>query len=68
MSGADIATPTGAMEGCFHLASVDMQTTDSSHVGDEVEALRWKADDERKFEMPVARFGLVFDEEVDGDN
>ena len=65
MSGADIATPTGAMEGCFHMATVDMQDTDSAHVGDQVEALTWKVDDERRFEMPVARFGLVVDDDVD---
>lgn len=64
MSGADIATPTGAMEGFFHMASVDMQKTDSAHVGDQdVEALVWKSNDERIFEMPVGRFGLVVDDE-----
>lgn len=61
MSGADIATPTGAMEGCFHMASVDMQKTDSAHVGDQVESLTWKPNDKRRFEMPVGRFGLVAD-------
>jgi len=65
MSGADIATPTGAMEGVFHMASVDMQTTDSAHVGDMVEAMHWKSNDERKFEMPIGRFGLVAEEEED---
>ena len=65
MSGADIATPSGALEGCFHMASVDMQNTDSAHVGDPVEALQWKANDERRFEMPVGRFGFVADDVVD---
>jgi len=63
MSGADIATPTGAMEGCFHMASVNMQKTDSAHIGDQVEALLWKSNDERIFEMPVGSFGLVVDDE-----
>ena len=67
MSGADIATPTGAMEGCFHMAIVDMQNTDSAHIGDDVEALHWKSADERLFEMPVARFGFVAEEDHDVD-
>ena len=65
MSGADIATSSGAMEGCFHLATVDMQKADSAHIGDDVEALHWKSNDERLFEMPVARFGFVADEDLD---
>ncbi|KAL7525357.1 hypothetical protein ACHAXR_003001 [Thalassiosira sp. AJA248-18] len=65
MSGADIATTSGAMEGCFHMASVDMQNTDSAHIGDEVEALHWESNDERIFEMPVGRFGFVVDEDLD---
>jgi len=65
MSGADIATLTGAMKGSFHMAKVDMQTTDSGHIGDDVDALTWKADDERRFEMPVAQFGLIVDEDID---
>lgn len=64
MSGTELSTSTGTMEGCFHMASVDMQTTDSAHVGDDdVEALKWKSNDARKFEMPVGKFGLVADEE-----
>eukprot|EP00584_Thalassiosira_punctigera_P014705 CAMPEP_0172552564 /NCGR_PEP_ID=MMETSP1067-20121228/45893_1 /TAXON_ID=265564 ORGANISM="Thalassiosira punctigera, Strain Tpunct2005C2" /NCGR_SAMPLE_ID=MMETSP1067 /ASSEMBLY_ACC=CAM_ASM_000444 /LENGTH=595 /DNA_ID=CAMNT_0013340569 /DNA_START=254 /DNA_END=2041 /DNA_ORIENTATION=- len=63
MSGADIATPNGAMEGCLHMASVNMQSTDSAHVGDVVDALHWKSNDKRRFEMPIRRFGLVADEE-----
>jgi len=46
------------------MASVDMQTTDSAHVGDEVEALKWKSNDERRFEIPVGKFGLVADEDA----
>lgn len=65
MSGADIATPNGAMEGIMHMATVDMQNTDSASVGDPVEALHWRSDDERKFEMPVTSFGFVADEDVD---
>jgi hypothetical protein len=64
MSGAELSTPNGSMEGCFHLASVDKQTTDSAHVGDEVEALKWKSNDERRFEIPVGKFGLVADEDA----
>jgi len=63
MSGADIATSNGAMEGHFNMASVNMQNTDSAHVGDQkVDALHWKSNDERIFEMPVGRFGLIVDE------
>ena len=65
MSGADISTPTGAMEGAFHMAVVDMQTTHSAHIGDDVDALKWKSDDERLFDMPVARFGFVADEGIE---
>jgi hypothetical protein len=46
------------------MASVDIQTTESACVGDEVKALKWKSNDERKFEMPVGRFGLVADPDV----
>ncbi len=63
MSGADIKTPTGAMEGCFHMAAVDAETTDSAHVGDPVEALTWESTDDRKFQMNVQRFGLVVENE-----
>ena len=65
MSGADISTPTGAMEGIFHMATVDMQTTDSAHIGDDVDALKWKVDDERLFDIKVARFGFVADEDIE---
>ena len=65
MSGADISTPTGAMEGTFHMAMVNMQTTDSAHIGDDVDALKWKSDDERLFDMPVARFGLIADDDIE---
>lgn len=65
MSGTDLSTPTGSMEGCFHMASVDMQTTESAQVGDHVEALLWKSNDERKFEVSIRPFGLVVDEDMD---
>jgi hypothetical protein len=64
MSGAELSTPSGTMEGCFHMASVDMQTTESARVGEDVAALQWKSNDERKFEMPVGKFGLVADEDI----
>lgn len=63
MSGAELSTPIGTMEGCFHMASVDMQTTYSAHVGEDVAALQWKSNDERKFETRVGKFGLVADED-----
>ena len=47
------------------MAVVDMQTTDSAHIGDDVDALKWKSDDERLFDMPVARFGMVADEDIE---
>ena len=59
MSGVGISTSEGVMEGCFHMASVDGQTTKSASVGETVEALSWKSKDERIFEAPVGRFGLV---------
>lgn len=62
MSGAELSTPTGQMEGCFHMANVDMQLTDSAHVGNPVEALSWAADDERRFEAKVGRFGFLVDD------
>jgi hypothetical protein len=65
MSGTDLSTTTGSMEGCFHMASVDMQTTESAQVGDHVEALLWKSNDERKFEVSIRPFGLVVDEDMD---
>jgi len=65
MSGADISTPTGAMEGTFHFAKVNMQTTDSAHIGDDVDSLTWKSDDERLFDIPVARFGFVVEEDIE---
>ena len=61
-SGAELSTPTGYMEGCFHMASVDMQSTDSAHVGNPVDALSWASDDERMFEAKVRRFGFLVDD------
>jgi len=62
MSGAELSTPTGQMEGCFHMANVDMQLTDSAHVGNPVEALSWASDDERRFEAKVGKFGFLVDD------
>eukprot|EP00985_Skeletonema_marinoi_P010659 scaffold4994_cov125-Skeletonema_marinoi.AAC.4 len=62
MSGAELSTPTGQMTGCFHMASVDFQLTDSAHVGNPVEALSWASDDERRFEAKVGKFGFLFDD------
>lgn len=62
MSGAEITTPKGKMEGCFHMALVDMETSDSAHVGDPVEALSWASNDKRRFEAPVGRFGFLVDD------
>ena len=45
------------------MASVDMQTTESAQVGNQVEALLWNLNDERKFEVTVRPFGLVVDED-----
>lgn len=66
MSGADLSSPMGGcMEGCFHMAFVDDLSTNSAQVGEHVEALQWKSNDERMFEMPIGRFGLVVDEDVE---
>ena len=62
MSGAELSTPTGQMKGCFHMAKVDMQKTDTAHVGNPVEALSWAQDDERRFEATVGRFGFLVDD------
>ncbi|KAL7457066.1 hypothetical protein ACHAWC_008564 [Mediolabrus comicus] len=64
MSGAELATPKGKMEGVFHMASVDMQTTDSAHVGNPVEALSWASNDKRRFEVKVGRFGFIAEPEM----
>eukprot|EP00573_Skeletonema_grethae_P011980 CAMPEP_0201709156 /NCGR_PEP_ID=MMETSP0578-20130828/57949_1 /ASSEMBLY_ACC=CAM_ASM_000663 /TAXON_ID=267565 /ORGANISM="Skeletonema grethea, Strain CCMP 1804" /LENGTH=438 /DNA_ID=CAMNT_0048198107 /DNA_START=377 /DNA_END=1693 /DNA_ORIENTATION=+ len=66
MSGAELSTPTGQMEGCFHMAKVDMQLTDSAHVGNPVEALSWASHDERRFEAKVGRFGFLVDDYNEG--
>ncbi|EED90868.1 predicted protein, partial [Thalassiosira pseudonana CCMP1335] len=49
MSGAELSSPKGAMEGCFHMAFVD-EDTESAISGHPVEALLWKSNDERKFD------------------
>jgi uncharacterized protein affecting Mg2+/Co2+ transport len=63
MSGADLSTPSGCMEGCFYMAFVDV-STNSAQMGEDVEALKWKSSDIRKFEMPISIFGLIVDEDV----
>ena len=65
MSGCELSTPTGSMEGCFHMAYVDVQTTESAQVGDHVEALIWHSDHPQKFVAPVRPFGLVAGENVE---
>ena len=50
MSGCDIGTPRGGDGGGL--------------AGDPTEALHWQADNPRRFEAPVGRFGLVADEGV----
>ncbi|KAL3785613.1 hypothetical protein HJC23_004761 [Cyclotella cryptica] len=65
MSGAELATPTGFMEGCFHMAVVDPESTKSASIGEPVNALLWKENDQRKFEAKVAEFGFVAEEEED---
>lgn len=64
MSGTDLSTPSGCMEGCFHMALVDV-STNSAQMGEDVEALKWKSNDIRKFEMPIGMFGLTVDEDVE---
>jgi uncharacterized protein affecting Mg2+/Co2+ transport len=63
-SGCDLATPTGTMSGCFHMALVD-HDTNSAQVGDKVDALHSPKD--KLFRMPVAPFRLVAKKE-DGKN
>lgn len=64
MSGADLSTPSGCMEGYFHMALVDV-STNSARMGEDVEALKWKLNDTRKFEMSTGMFGLTVDENVE---
>ncbi len=59
MSGCELATVEGHMEGSFHMASVDRYTT-SAQVGDPVEAFKLPAD--RRFKLPVEPFKLVANE------
>ena len=47
------------------MAFVNMQVVDSAYVGNDVEALTWKSNDERLFDVPVARFGFVADDGID---
>jgi len=57
MSGCELATRTGMMDGNFHMAWVDYDTTDSAKVGDPVEALNFGK--EEKFVVKVAPFRLM---------
>ena len=54
------------MEGSFHMAIVDPETTESGSIGETVDALLWKDNDERKFEVRVAEFGFVADDSAGG--
>ena len=56
MSGCELSTETGAMNGCLHLAFVD-PSTKSAQVGDPIETFHLPK--EKHFEMPVAPFKLV---------
>lgn len=61
-----IDTPNGLMDGSFHMACDDPETTQSGSIGTPVDALLWKDNDERNFEAVVAEFSFMA-EEVDGD-
>jgi hypothetical protein len=51
------------MEGSFHMAIVDPEKVESASIGESVDALLWKENDERKFEAMVAEFGFDADED-----
>ena len=54
------------MEGSFHMAIVDPETTESGSIGETVDALLWKENDERKFEAQVAEFVFVAEDGTGG--
>eukprot|EP00956_Cyclotella_meneghiniana_P000270 scaffold324_cov57-Cyclotella_meneghiniana.AAC.4 len=54
------------MEGSFHMAIVDPETTESGSIGETVDALLWKENDERKFDAQVAEFGFVAEDGTGG--
>jgi len=58
MSGCELATTTGVMQGCFHLCRVPPETP-TAHVGMRVEAF----DSPDRFEVGVASFRLMVDPE-----
>jgi uncharacterized protein affecting Mg2+/Co2+ transport len=62
MSGCDLATESGLMQGCFHFCHVPAGTP-ASRVGQTVPALHGDNDDTttRRFEVPVAPFPLAPD-------
>lgn len=45
------------------MAIVDSDKVKSASIGETVDALLWKENDERKFEATVAEFGFVSDED-----
>lgn len=63
ISGAELGKPTGFMDGAFHMAIVDPKNTESASIGEPVDALLWKENDQRKFEAKVAEFGFVANED-----
>ena len=61
-SGCDLASATGTMKGCFHMAAVDRDTK-SAQVGDMVDALH--APKDQRFKIQVAPFRLIANKEND---
>jgi hypothetical protein len=51
------------MDGAFHMAIVDPKNTESASIGEPVDALLWKENDQRKFEAKVVEFGFVANED-----
>ena len=45
------------------MAKVDPESTESASIGEPVNALLWKENDERRFEAKVAEFSFVAEEE-----
>lgn len=64
-SGAELTTPVGQMQGCFHMAVVP-EDTPSAQVGMPVQALMTKEDndDVQRFQVPVAPFWLRISDDV----
>ena len=55
MSGCNITSATGSMEGKFHMAAVDFLAKTTT-VGENIEAFEYPDNDERLFCVPVAPF------------